>query len=44
MWIEFHSGRYKRFDTRPLGGGERGPRVRLTAATDQARFTARHWA
>lgn len=41
MWIEFHDGRYKRFDTR--GPGESGPHLRESAAHDQARFTARHW-
>ena len=46
VWIECldDNGKFKfRFDTSPMGSGERGPRVRTKARDDQARFTARHW-
>jgi hypothetical protein len=43
VWAELHgAGEWKRFDTSAQGSGPSGPRLRKTARTDQARFTARH--
>jgi hypothetical protein len=46
-WIEAYDGDGKfawRFDTRPVAGEDRGPRVRTSLIADQGRFSGRHWA